>query len=101
MSESTQQVSIIEEIRRFIVDNFLFGQTSAVPDDDASLLENGVIDSTGVLELVSFLEENFQVQVEDAELVPENLDSLRCLSDFVRRKQAGSEDPGRAATNVS
>ena len=77
MSESTQQDDVTEEVRNFVVENFLFGQSSAVPDEEASLLENGVIDSTGVLELVSFLEEHFQVHVEDTELVPENLDSLR------------------------
>ena len=92
MSESTQADQIADEIRNFVVENFLFGQTSAIPDEDASLLETGVIDSTGVLELVSFLEERFEVRVEDTELVPENLDSLRRLSDFVRRKQAENED---------
>ena len=101
MSEFTQPDHITEEVRNFVVENFLFGQSSAVPDDEASLLENGVIDSTGVLELVSFLEEHFQVQVEDEELVPENLDSLRRLSDFVRRKRAANEDPNGAGTDVS
>ena len=91
MSEFTQQDSIAEEIRDFVVENFLFGQSSAIPDEDASLLETGVIDSTGVLELVTFLEERFQVHVDDTELVPENLDSLRRLSNFVRRKQAENE----------
>ncbi len=92
MSESIQQDDVIEEIRQFVVENFLFGQSSAIPDEDASLLENGVIDSTGVLELVSFLEEQFQVQVEDTELVPENLDSLRNLSGYVRRKRTENKD---------
>ncbi len=82
---------ITQEVRNFVVENFLFGQSSAVPDDEASLLESGVIDSTGVLELVAFLEDHFQVRVEDAELLPENLDSLRRLSDFVRRKRAQLE----------
>ena len=91
MSEFAQTDQIGDEIRNFVVENFLFGQASAVPDEDASLLETGVIDSTGVLELVSFLEERFEVRVEDTELVPENLDSVRRLSDFVRRKQVENE----------
>jgi acyl carrier protein len=92
MNEFTRTDPIADEVRHFVVENFLFGQTSAVPAEDASLLETGVIDSTGVLELVAFLEERFDVRVEDTELVPENLDSLRRLSDFVRRKQAENED---------
>ena len=92
MNEFVPQDRIAQEIRDFVVENFLFGQASAVPDDDASLLENGVIDSTGVLELVAYLEEHFQVRVADAELVPENLDSLHRLSDFVRRKRAQLKD---------
>lgn len=92
MNEFVPHDQIAQEVRDFVVENFLFGQASAVPDDDASLLENGVIDSTGVLELVAYLEEHFQVRVEDAELVPENLDSLRRLSDFVRRKRAQLKD---------
>lgn len=73
------------EIRRFIVDNFLFGQETAEFTDDASFLESGLIDSTGVLELVAFLEERFGVTVADEDLVPENLDSVRNLEAFIAR----------------
>jgi acyl carrier protein len=54
--------------------------------DEDSLLENGIIDSTGVLELVAFVEEKFQISVEDEELVPENFDSIRKIASFIQRK---------------
>lgn len=74
-------------IRAFVVENFLFGEAGALTDD-ASLLDEGVIDSTGVLELVAFLEEEYEISVEDSELVPENLDSIAAIGAYVVRKQA-------------
>ena len=71
---ATRQIE--DEIRKFIVENFLFGQADEELGDDESLLDNGVIDSTGVLELIAFLEEHFQIKVADAELVPDSLDIL-------------------------
>lgn len=56
--------------------------------DSDSLLDKGIIDSTGVLELVGFLEENYQIQIEDEELVPENLDSINNLVKFIQKKQS-------------
>jgi acyl carrier protein len=76
-----------EQIRNFIVENFLFGDASNGVGDSDSLLDNGVIDSTGVLELVSYLEKNFGIRVEDEELVPENLDSISSVSAYILRKQ--------------
>lgn len=75
----------LESIRGFVRDNFLFGQEISF-SDDASLLDQGLIDSTGVLELVAFLEEEFGIAVEDEELVPENLDSIDNLMLFIERK---------------
>ena len=75
------------EIKAFIVSNFLFGQEGGGFADDQSLLESGVVDSTGLLELVAFIEERYGIAVGDQELVPENLDSLRNLSQFVVRKR--------------
>lgn len=72
-------------LRQFIRDNFLFGQPLTFSDDD-SLLEQGVIDSTGVLELVAFIESEFQVTLDDADLVPENLDSINSLLRFIEAK---------------
>ncbi|MFO1456152.1 MAG: acyl carrier protein [Steroidobacteraceae bacterium] len=74
------------EIRSFIEQNYLLGQSNNFADD-ASLLEHQVMDSTGVLELVSFLEGRFGVQVADEELLPENLDSIELIAQFVMRKR--------------
>ncbi len=57
--------------------------------DGDSLLDKGIVDSTGVLELIGFLEESFEIQIDDEELIPENLDSVVNLVDFVNRKKAG------------
>ena len=70
----------------FIKNKFLLGDTSKVPNDDDSFLEKGIIDSTGVLELVSFIEDTFNIRVEDEELVPNNLDSLNNLTSYVKKK---------------
>ena len=75
------------EIRSFIVDNFLFGQDSALLTDDTSLLESGIIDSTGFLELVTFVERTYAITIADHELVPENMHSLRRVCAFVARKR--------------
>ena len=82
------QTDVVSEIKAFIVSNFLFGQEGAGLKEDQSFLDSGIIDSTGVLELVAFVEERFGISIADRELVPENLDSLRNLSDFVARKTA-------------
>ena len=76
-----------EEIRKFIVNQFLFGEETELADE-ASLLEMGVVDSTGVLELVSHLEKTYGIKVADEELVPENLDSIQSIVDYLQRKQA-------------
>jgi acyl carrier protein len=81
MADTTAQ-----QIREFIVTNFLFGQAGNAPADDESLLERGIIDSTGVLELVAFLEQQFGISVGDRELLPENLDSVTNAARFVSRK---------------
>ena len=77
---------IEEQVRQFIVDTFLFGDDDPTLTNEDSLLDNGVIDSTGVLELVAFIEDRFQTKVEDIELVPENLGSIQRLARFVQRK---------------
>jgi len=73
-------------VRRFIGENFLFRDDGDAITHDASLLEAGVIDSTGVLELVCFLETEFGIEVADDEMVPENLDSIRAITAYVGRK---------------
>ncbi|MEW6110135.1 MAG: acyl carrier protein [Nitrospirota bacterium] len=79
------------EIRNFIVENFLYGQDDDTLSDEVSFLEKGIIDSTGVLELVSFIEENYGISVEDVELIPDNFDSLNKLSHFVSRKMGNGK----------
>ena len=74
-----------EKIRTFIVDNFLFGQDDGL-NDDSSFLDEGIIDSTGILELVNFLEEEFSVTVDDEELIPENLDSISNVVGYLEKK---------------
>jgi acyl carrier protein len=78
-------MSPIPEIRTFIVDNFLYGKDDDF-GDDVSFLEKGIIDSTGVLELVSFVEDKFGITVEDEELIPENFDSVSNLASYISKK---------------
>lgn len=73
------------EIRRFIARQFLFGDDREL-DDGASLLEAGIVDSTGILEIIDHLEERYGVKVNDDELVPENLDSVSSIAEFLGRK---------------
>lgn len=75
----------IKNINKFIVDNFLFGDDNTIANN-ASLLENGIIDSTGVLELISFLEETYEITIEDDEMIPENLDSVDNINTFLKKK---------------
>jgi acyl carrier protein len=83
-------MSITDQIRSHILDGFLFTSDSGCLRDDASLLEDGIIDSTGVLELVMFVQESFGISVEYDEIVPENFDSVAALADYVARKLHGS-----------
>ena len=76
-----------EKIRVFIVENFLFGKANGL-GDDSSFLDEGIIDSTGILELVSFLEEQYDISVEDEDLVPENLDSINNVVAYLASKTA-------------
>ncbi len=78
-------------IREFIKENFLFSGEVETLEDSLSFLESGLVDSTGMLEIVEFLEETFGIAVEDEELVPENLDSVENLTRFVHRKSEGAE----------
>ncbi len=77
---------ILGRVRSFIEENFLFREDLSDLADADSLLENGVMDSTGILELVAFLESEFPIQMSDAEIVPENLDSIASIAAYVERK---------------
>ena len=76
---------IKDKVRAFVVENFMFGNDEGL-EDDTSFLENGIIDSTGILELVNFLDEEFSISVEDEELIPENLDSIKNVTSYLQKK---------------
>jgi len=78
-------MSVESKIREYIAENFLFGDASQL-DPDESFLDKGIIDSTGILEIIMFLEEQFGVKVADNEMLPENLDSINNIVRFVSRK---------------
>ena len=73
------------KIRSFVVENFLFGDDNGLKGD-TSFLDEGIIDSTGVLELVTYLEEEFEIEVEDEELIPENFDSINNIAVYLGGK---------------
>jgi acyl carrier protein len=75
------------QIRTFVLSNFYVADASSVTDA-TSLLQEGIVDSTGVLEVISFLEMTYGISVEDSEMVPENLDSIDSIAGFVQGKQA-------------
>jgi len=82
---------IEREIRSFLVDNFLFGRSEALREDDSLL--GGVIDSTGTIDLVVFLQDRFALTVEEVDVVPENFDSVKHLVAYVERKLNGRPCP--------
>jgi acyl carrier protein len=84
-------MSISDQIRSHVLENFMFSRDQARLKNDASFLEEGIVDSTGVLELVMFVEEKFGITVEDEEILPDNFDSVSALVAYVERKLNGSE----------
>lgn len=80
-------MDIKQQIRNFVTTNFYVADPAAL-QDEASLLDQGIIDSTGVLEVIFFIEETFGIKVEDSEMLPENLDSVERIAGFVQRKKA-------------
>jgi len=81
--------SIQEQVRAFVIESFLFGNPEEGFDDETSFLESRIIDSTGILELVAFLENTYGITIDDHELDPSNLDTLNRIATFVERKRAG------------
>lgn len=81
-------MAIEQELRQYVLQTFLFSDDESLLKDDDSFLNKGIIDSTGVLELIMFLEEKYGLKVQDEELIPENLDSISKLVAFIERKQA-------------
>jgi len=78
--------SIEERIRAYIAENILFSGNGYPHADDTSFLEEGIVDSMGIMELVTFVDESFGITVEDEEVVPDNFDSVSRLAAYIRRK---------------
>jgi len=74
------------KIRAFIFNNFLIGGSEENLNDDDSLLEKGIIDSTGILELITFVEETFNIEVADSEVIPDNFDSVNKICSYIGRR---------------
>lgn len=74
-----------KQIKAFIIENFLFNAEDSSLGDDESFLESGIVDSTGILEVVAWIEETFGMRVPDTDLLPENFDTVQRLSDYMRR----------------
>jgi acyl carrier protein len=87
--------SMKAKLRKFIESNFYVPEGEALPDD-GSLLDRGVVDSTGVLELIGFLQDEFGIEVADSEMLPDNLDSIAKLEAYVTRKLAATPVGQRA-----
>lgn len=81
-------MSIKQQVRRFILTNYLFTEDEKKLSDSGSLMQSGTMDSTGILEMIMFLEETFAIKVADEEMIPANLDSVQNVVGFVERKQA-------------
>lgn len=83
---------IKKQIIEFITTNFLFDDSQKIIDEKDSLLETGVIDSTGVLELIAFIEETYGIKVEDEEIIPENLDTILDIVHFIKQKLSANAE---------
>ena len=77
------------KIRKYILENFMFTDDEAALSNDDSFLEKGIIDSTGMLELIAFIGDGFQITLEDDELIPDNLDNVNRVAAFIQRKKGG------------
>lgn len=84
----TMTMNMKSTIRQYILENLLFTEDESALHDDESFLDGGIIDSTGVMEIILFIEESFGFRVNDDEMLPANLDSVNNLATFIQRKQA-------------
>ena len=85
-------MNVQQRIRQFILENFYVSDPAEVADD-ASLIQGGWVDSTGMLEVITFLETEFGLRIADTEMLPENLDSIQRIAAFVARKREASSKP--------
>lgn len=79
-------MSVKEKVRAYILENYLFSDDQSALADEDSFLDKGIIDSTGILEVIYFLEDDFGISVEDDEMLPENLDSVNNLIAYIEKK---------------
>ena len=91
--------SVETSIRRYVLETFLFTEDESQLSNDASFLEEGIVDSTGILELVMFVEETFSIVVKDEEVVPENFDSVERLARYVRLRAQKVSAHGQQMTS--
>lgn len=91
----------LNELRDFMAANFLFSDKFSL-DDTASFMDSGILDSVGVLQIILFLEEHYEIKLTDEEIIPENLDSIRNLGSFIERKlcKKESQEPGRQTSGA-
>jgi acyl carrier protein len=93
VTETTQVLTldtIRAQVHQFIMQNFLFDGASPQIDDDASLLEQGIVDATGVLELMLFVEDSYGLQVSEADLTPENFDTVGNIARYIAHRLANT-----------
>lgn len=83
-------MEIQNQLRDYIVSQFMYDQTNAKLAAEDDLLNEGIVDSMGILQIVNFLEEKFGVAVSDEEITPENFRSLGTLTDFIMQKRGGT-----------
>jgi len=81
-------MSVESKVRSYILENYLFTNDQSALDSNDSFLDTGILDSTGILEVIYFLESEFSIKIKDQEMLPENLDSVARICDFIGRKQA-------------
>ena len=82
--------SIEETIRSYIAENILFSDNGYTYSDDTSFLEEGIVDSMGIMELVMLVDEGFGITVEDEEVIPDNFDSVSKLAAYIRKKSSAA-----------
>lgn len=93
MTDPTDSHPVEEQIKNFIAQNLLYSADGFTYSDDASFLQEGIIDSLGVMQLVEFVEKDFRVTVNRLEVTPDNFDSIGKLAGFVRRKLKAQASP--------
>jgi acyl carrier protein len=81
-------MSVQQEIKQFILSNYLFSTDESALDATASLMQNGIVDSTGILELIMHIEQTYDIKVLDEEMIPANLDSVQAIVAFIERKRS-------------